>query len=127
VLAEAWYNGGVDVIDFNDPTRAFEVGYYDAFHPSGDEAVWSAYWYNRFIYANDIERGQDVYFLRDRLNFGNLLFEHLNPQTQERVIGKKHSGARHRSSARAKPRVGGLSAGAPRGRAYSGAIAEIAP
>ena len=127
VLAEAWYNGGVDVIDFDDPTRAFEVGYYDPFHPSGDEAVWSAYWYNRFIYANDIERGQDVYVLLDRLWFGNVTFDHLNPQTQERLIGKKHAGTRHRSAGRAAPRSARLRAAAPRGRAYAGAIAEIAP
>jgi hypothetical protein len=127
VLAEAWYNGGVDVIDFNDPTRAFEVGYYDAFHPSGDEAVWSAYWYNRFIYANDIERGQDVYFLRDRLNFGNLLFDHLNPQTQERLIKSKHGDDDHGSSARAAKSKNAMRRNAPHGRAYRGAVRDIAP
>jgi LVIVD repeat-containing protein len=128
VLAEAWYNGGVDVIDFTDPTRAFEVGYYDPFHPSGDEAMWSAYWYNRFIYANDIERGQDVYLLRDRLNFGNLRFDHLNPQTQERLIKGKHSGSGVRAAPRGTARSNAaVRAKPPRGRAYDPVLREIAP
>jgi hypothetical protein len=128
VLTEAWYNGGVDVIDFTDPTRAFEVGYYDAFHPSGDEAVWSAYWYNRFIYANDIERGQDVYFLRDRLQFGTRFVDHLNPQTQEQLIKGKHPGSGSRGAGRARATRRAAPRGtAPRGHAYAPILREIAP
>jgi len=36
--ANAWYTGGVDVIDFSDPTQPFEVAFYDV---DGDN--WSRY------------------------------------------------------------------------------------
>jgi hypothetical protein len=42
LLVNAWYTGGVDVIDYTDPSRPREVAYYDN---DGDE--WSAYWYEQ--------------------------------------------------------------------------------
>ncbi len=42
LLVNAWYTGGVDVIDFTNPRAPKEVAYYD---DDGDE--WSAYWYEQ--------------------------------------------------------------------------------
>lgn len=42
LLVNAWYTGGVDVIDFTNPRKPREVAYYDV---DGDE--WSAYWYEQ--------------------------------------------------------------------------------
>ena len=82
VLASSWYGGGVSVIDFTDPANAFEVGYYDAQVPIASES-WSAYWYNGFIYSNDIPRGFDIFVLSDPARAKTKRFPHMNPQTQE--------------------------------------------
>src|SRR3990170_2414794 len=43
LLVNAWYTGGVDVIDFSKPTRLKEIAYYDPVRNSG---TWSAYPYS---------------------------------------------------------------------------------
>ena len=41
----AWYQGGVNVIDFTDPRNPREIAWYDAgVGPEGSDN-WSAYWY----------------------------------------------------------------------------------
>ena len=42
LLVNAWYTGGVNVIDFTQPTRLKEVAFYDRVAPGG---TWSAYPY----------------------------------------------------------------------------------
>ncbi|HEU4451002.1 MAG TPA: hypothetical protein VFR63_13615 [Gaiellaceae bacterium] len=42
LLVNAWYTGGVDVIDFTHPTRLKEIAYYD---PVANSGTWSAYPY----------------------------------------------------------------------------------
>jgi hypothetical protein len=101
VIAESWYNGGADVIDFTDVARPQEVAFYDVAHPPGDEGNWSAYWYRGNIYATDIERGNDVFALHGRLNHNTIDFGHENPQTQERLI-RVHSARAARKSRRSR-------------------------
>src|SRR5438477_1303164 len=67
IEAQAWYQGGVSVMDFTDAAHPFEIAYFDRgpIDPSmlvlgGD---WSAYWYNGNIYASEIARGLDVFEL----------------------------------------------------------------
>ena len=67
IEVQAWYQGGVSVMDFTDSTHPFEIAYFDrgAIDPNmlvlgGD---WSAYWYNGYIYASEIARGLDVFEL----------------------------------------------------------------
>jgi len=67
VEVQAWYQGGISVMDFTDPEKPFEIAYFDrgAIDPKilvlgGD---WSAYWYNGNIYASEIARGLDVFEL----------------------------------------------------------------
>jgi len=67
IEAQAWYQGGVSVVDFTDPAQPFEIAYFDrgAIDPNvlilgGD---WSAYWYNGYIYGSEIARGLDVFEL----------------------------------------------------------------
>jgi hypothetical protein len=67
VEVQAWYQGGVSVMDFTDPAHPFEIAYFDrgAIDPKvlvlGGE--WSAYWYNGYIYGSEIARGLDVFQL----------------------------------------------------------------
>lgn len=52
----SWYTGGTSVVDFADPSFPTEVAY---FTPD-DADVWSAYFHDGLIYANDLMRGIDV-------------------------------------------------------------------
>jgi hypothetical protein len=64
---QAWYQGGISVVDFSDPAKPFEVAYFDRGPIDPKMLVlggdWSAYWYNGFIYASEIARGLDVFEL----------------------------------------------------------------
>lgn len=77
-LVGAWYQGGVNVVDYTNRTNPREIGYVDL----PDSFVWSAYWYDNFVYANDIVRGVDTYTLDLRYRRGADRLSELNPQTQ---------------------------------------------
>lgn len=80
MLVSAWYNGGTTVVDYTDRARPTEIGYYD---PANQVAgAWSSYWYNRFIYPNDITRGFDILRLRERVAAGADKLPFLSPRTQ---------------------------------------------
>ncbi len=87
VLVSSAYTGGTTVVDVDALVGGAseadaEVGYY---RPHGGSA-WSTYWYNGFIYANDILRGVDTLLLSDPARAGDRKLPYLNPQTQEHVI-----------------------------------------
>ncbi|VVT05415.1 DUF305 domain-containing protein [Erythrobacter sp. EC-HK427] len=67
IFVQAWYQGGLSVIDFTDPDNPFEIAYFDR-GPVSDTQVqtggyWSVYWYNGRIYGTEIARGIDVFEL----------------------------------------------------------------
>ena len=87
VLVSSAYTAGTTVVDVDKllagaSAAEAEVGYYQ---PSGGNA-WSSYWYNGRIYANDINRGVDVFLLSDRARAGARKLPYLNPQTQESLL-----------------------------------------
>lgn len=67
IEVQAWYQGGVSVMDFTDPANPFEIAYYDRGPIDPKMLVlggeWSAYWYNGYIYGSEIARGLDVFEL----------------------------------------------------------------
>jgi len=67
IFVQAWYQGGISVIDFTDPKKPFEIAYFDRGPVNKDQLItggyWSAYWYNGRIYATEIARGIDVFAL----------------------------------------------------------------
>src|SRR5579863_7854544 len=67
IEVQAWYQGGVSVMDFTDPAKPFEIAYFDRGPIDPKMLVlggdWSAYWYNGSIYASEIARGLDVFEL----------------------------------------------------------------
>ena len=87
-FVQAWYQGGVSVIDFNDPKNPREIGYFDRAPIDDDRLIlggsWSAYYYNGHVYSSDITRGLDVLKLTDpRLRAAErLTYDEFNPQTQ---------------------------------------------
>jgi hypothetical protein len=67
IEVQAWYQGGISVVDFTDATHPFEIAYFDR-GPIDPKVLvlggdWSAYWYNGYIYGSEIARGLDVFEL----------------------------------------------------------------
>jgi hypothetical protein len=115
LLVNAWYTGGVDVIDFSNPRAPKEVAFYDN---NGDE--WSGYWYEQngtsasgplnVFGTHGVEhiahgegeeleaRGFEAFLASVAANRSTL--DHLNPQVQERafaVTPAKRAGASART------------------------------
>jgi hypothetical protein len=95
LLVNAWYTGGVDVIDFSKPRRLREIAYYD---PQRDSGTWSAYPYTgpMFrrgpgipVYASDgvennaIAQGMVVYRAVVPKPGRSKRVDHMNPQTMD--------------------------------------------
>lgn len=64
ILVQAWYQGGISVMDFTDPEHPVEIAYFDR-GPVDEKLLvsggsWSAYWYNGRIYSSEIARGLDI-------------------------------------------------------------------
>ena len=64
IFAQAWYQGGLSVIDFTDSANPVEIAYFDRGPIHEKKLVlggyWSTYWYNGKIYGTEIARGLDV-------------------------------------------------------------------
>ncbi len=96
LMVQAWYQGGVSVMDFTDPMRPVEIAYFDR-GPLGERLMiggsWSAYWLNGRIYSSEIARGIDVLRLvpSDQLSAAEIAaaeavqMDEINPQTQTRI------------------------------------------
>jgi hypothetical protein len=88
-MVASWYNGGVTVIDYRNPRKPQEIAFYRP-EPTDDPVAaepnghWSAYFYNGFIYGNDLDRGFDVFeYTGGRpVGAGGKPVDRLNPQTQ---------------------------------------------
>jgi uncharacterized protein (DUF305 family) len=67
IFVQAWYQGGLSVVDFTDSANPQEIAYFDR-GPIDEEHLatggyWSTYWYNGRIYGTEILRGLDVFAL----------------------------------------------------------------
>nr|WP_233438453.1 hypothetical protein [Actinokineospora spheciospongiae] len=68
IMVQAWYMGGVQIIDFTDSTAPKEIGFFErgpAADPDESGGVWSAYYYNGYIYTSDLGKGFDVLRIDD--------------------------------------------------------------
>jgi len=67
IEVQAWYQGGVSVMDFTDAAHPYEIAYFDRGPIDAKTLVlggdWSAYWYNGYVYGSEIARGLDVFEL----------------------------------------------------------------
>lgn len=67
IFVQAWYQGGVSVIDFSDSEKPFEIAWFDRGPLDAEKLIsggyWSAYFYNGHIYGTEIVRGLDVFAL----------------------------------------------------------------
>jgi uncharacterized protein (DUF305 family) len=67
LFAQAWYQGGISIVDFTDSANPVEIAYFDR-GPIDAEALvtagyWSTYWYDGLIYGTEIARGLDLFAL----------------------------------------------------------------
>lgn len=69
IFVQAWYQGGLTLMDFTDTQNPFEIAFYDRGPITDDVYVtggyWSTYWYNGRIYGTAIVRGLDVFELAE--------------------------------------------------------------
>ena len=67
IIAQAWYQGGISLMDFTDAEHPVEIAYFDRGPIYPNMLVlgghWSSYWYNGHIYASEIARGLDIFEL----------------------------------------------------------------
>ena len=67
IFVQAWYQGGISVIDFTDSSNPIEIAYFDRGPILEDELItggfWSVYYYEGTIYGTEITRGLDVFKL----------------------------------------------------------------
>lgn len=68
LFVQAWYQGGVSIVDFTDSTNPVEIAFFDRGPIDEEELItggyWSTYWYNGHIYGTEISRGLDVFALQ---------------------------------------------------------------
>jgi len=64
IFVQAWYQGGLSVIDFTDSSNPVEIAYFDRGPIDAEQLVtggfWSTYFYKGRIYGTEIIRGLDV-------------------------------------------------------------------
>jgi hypothetical protein len=67
IKVQAWYQGGISIMDFTDAEHPVEIAYFDRGPIDPKMLVlggdWSAYWYNGHVYASEIARGLDIFEL----------------------------------------------------------------
>ena len=97
IEVQAWYQGGISLVDFTDAAHPFEIAYFDRGPIDPKMMVlggdWSAYWYNGYIYASEIARGLDVFELtptkfltQNEINAAKTVrFSELNVQNQQKI------------------------------------------
>jgi hypothetical protein len=102
IEVQAWYQGGVSVVDFTDASHPMEIAYFDRGPIDSTKRAmggqWSTYWYNGYIYGSEIARGVDVfklvpnkYITQNEIDASNQVhFDELNVQNQPKIVWPKN-------------------------------------
>jgi hypothetical protein len=98
IKVQAWYQGGISVMDFTDADHPVEIAYFDRGPIDPKMLVlggdWSAYWYNGHIYASEIARGLDIleltpneWLTQNEIEAAKTVrVAELNVQNQQRIV-----------------------------------------
>ena len=127
IKVQAWYQGGISVMDFTDPKNPIEIAYFDRGPVDPNMLVlggyWSTYWHNGYIYGAEIIRGLDVleltpseFLSENEINAAKeVMVNEVNVQSQERIVwnntltvAKAYVDQLERSKALSANRVGKL-------------------
>ena len=99
---QAWYQGGISIMDFTDAKNPVEIAYFDRGAIDPNMLIlagsWSAYWYNGHIYSSEIARGLDVlelsptkFLSQNEIDVAkSLKVDVLNVQNQQRIVYPKN-------------------------------------
>lgn len=94
VMVQAWYQGGISVFDWTDPSNPVEIAFFDRGPVDSTQmqmgGSWSVYWYNGAIVSSEIARGLDImeltpspWLTENEIAAANTIkFDQLNPQDQ---------------------------------------------
>ena len=67
VFVQAWYQGGISIFDWTDPSNPVEIAYHDRGPVDASQMAsggsWSVYWYNGAMVSSEIARGLDIFEL----------------------------------------------------------------
>ncbi|MBK7831697.1 MAG: hypothetical protein IT358_06185 [Gemmatimonadaceae bacterium] len=114
IMVQGWYQGGVSVMEFSDPSNPKELAFFDRGaidNPPGVDVPvtpapaggrgnrgtiggsWGAYYWNGMIYSSEMDRGFDILELEpsDQLSKNEIeaaklvRFTQYNPQSQPRI------------------------------------------
>ena len=97
VMIQGWYQGGISVFDWTDPSNPIEIASFDRGPVDSTRLVsggsWSAYWYNGAIYSSEIARGMDVaelvpseHLTQNEIDAAKTVrWTHLNAQGQPKI------------------------------------------
>ncbi len=127
IEVQAWYQGGISVMDFTDAAHPYEIAYFDRGPIDSKQLIlggeWSAYWYNGFIYGSEIARGVDVlqlvpskFLTQNEIDAANLVhWDELNVQSQQKfswpsqlVVARAYVDQLSRSQALPANKIGDL-------------------
>lgn len=98
IMAQSWYQGGVSVFDWTDPTHAVEIAFHDRgpmdAERRGTGGTWSVYWYNGVLVSSEIGRGLDIFELtpspllsQNEIDAAKTVrLDHLNTQGQPQLV-----------------------------------------
>ncbi len=98
VMVQSWYQGGLSVLDWTDPSHPVEIAYFDRGPMDSTQLVsagyWSSYWYNGYIVGSEIARGLDLFELKpsawlskNEIDAAKTVhFDYLNAQEQPRIV-----------------------------------------
>ena len=88
IIAQAWLEGGVSVVDFTDPAAPVELTWFDrpdyGYSMDYTAGIWAVYHYDGYLYASDMFEGLEVLRLTDPAFADAARYDDtgLNPQTQ---------------------------------------------
>ena len=67
VMVQGWYQGGISVFDWTDPSHPTEIAFFDRGPMDSTQmesaGSWSVYWYNGVMVSSEIARGLDIFEL----------------------------------------------------------------
>jgi len=101
IKVQAWYQGGISVMDFTDAKNPMEIAYFDRGPINPNMIImggsWSAYWFNGHIYSSEIARGLDIleltpskYLTQNEIDVAkSVQVNELNVQNQQRFVHSK--------------------------------------
>ena len=99
IMVQAWYQGGISIFEWTDPTHPHEIGFFDRGPNDSARARWAAasgrsYWYNGQIIGSEMQRGLDIFELTPSAAISqneidaakSVHFDFLNVQDQPKFV-----------------------------------------